>query len=70
MIDAGKVERLDVYTLSRSATSDYRFPDTDNATDWYSCDVVSDNPFMVHTISFSARGGGLSLVNTTAISME
>ena len=70
-IDAGTVNRLNLYTLSQLAGANHLFPKTNDAAGWYSCDVASDNPFIVHTITHSTRGGGgLSLVNTTPISME
>ncbi len=67
-IKAGTIDRLNVYTVSTVKGADHRIDDDD--TGWYSCDVSSENPFMVYATHFSTKGDSRSLVSTTAVSME
>ncbi len=67
-IKAGTIDRLNVYTVSTVQGADHRIDDDD--TGWYSCDIESENPFMVYATHFSTKGDSRSLVSTTAVSME
>ncbi len=67
-IKAGTIDRLNVYTVSTVKGADHRIDDDD--TGWYSCDVESENPFMVYATHFSTKGDSRSLVSATAVSME
>ncbi len=67
-IKAGTIDRLNVYTVSTVKGADHRIDDDD--TGWYSCDVSSENPFMVYATHFSIKGDSRSLINTTAVSTE
>ncbi len=67
-IKAGTIDRLNVYTVSTVRGADHRIDDDD--TGWYSCDVESENPFMVYATHFSTKGDSRSLVSATAVSME
>ncbi len=67
-IKAGTIDRLNVYTVSTAKGADHRIDD-DN-TGWYSCDIKSENPFMVYATHLSTKGDSRSLVSATAVSME
>ncbi len=67
-IKAGTIDRLNVYTVSTVQGADHRIDDDD--TGWYSCDIESENPFMVYATHFLTKGDSRSLVSTTAVSME
>ncbi len=67
-IKAGTIDRLNVYTVSTVKGADHRIDDDD--TGWYSCDIESENPFMVYATHFSTKGDSRSLVSVTAVSME
>ncbi len=67
-IKAGTIDRLNVYTVSTLKGADHRIDDDD--TGWYSCDIESENPFMVYATHLSTKGDSRSLVSATAVSME
>ncbi len=67
-IKAGTIDRLNVYTVSTVQGADHRINKNDKG--WYSCDIESENPFMVYATHFSTKGDSRSLVSTTAVSME
>ncbi len=67
-IKAGTIDRLNVYTVSTVQGADHRINKNDKG--WYSCDIESENPFMVYATHFSTKGDSRSLINTTAVSME
>ncbi|WP_025771383.1 ankyrin repeat domain-containing protein [Thioalkalivibrio sp. HK1] len=68
VIEAGTIDRLNVYTVSTAQGADYRI--TSGNRGWYSCAIESDGPFMVHATQVQAKGDSRSKTGTTSISME
>ncbi|MBF2759918.1 MAG: ankyrin repeat domain-containing protein [Ectothiorhodospiraceae bacterium AqS1] len=67
-INVGTIARSRAYTISTASDADHRIDDSDKG--WYSCEIESDAPFMVHATRISTKGDSISKTDTTSISME